>query len=116
VEDLVLVDYLDRETDTARRLHFDRAIIPRATACETAMWQPFDQGRTIGKSGSEMGIILLDEENVDGARIHSRTPQVRHKAGAQQHIRAIPLKSDPNRDAKMNATIQMINEFVEQYP
>jgi hypothetical protein len=31
-------------------------------------------------------------------------------------IRAIPLKSDPNRDAKMKTTIQMINEFVEQYP
>jgi hypothetical protein len=33
------------------------------------MWQSFDQGRTIGKSGSEMGVILLDEEHADGARI-----------------------------------------------
>jgi hypothetical protein len=150
VEYLVLVDYLDRETDTARRLHLDRPIIPRATACETAMWQPFDQGRTIGKSGSEMGIILLDEENVDGARItlerrrfwsrrapfaitcgiYGRMVHTRFFANEQDArrdyedmnqalnsiIRAIPLKSDPNRDAKMNATIQMINEFVEQYP
>jgi hypothetical protein len=33
------------------------------------MWQSFDQGRTIGKSGSETGVILLDEEHADGARI-----------------------------------------------
>jgi hypothetical protein len=33
------------------------------------MWQPFDNGRMMAKSGSEMGIIPLDEENIDGARI-----------------------------------------------
>jgi hypothetical protein len=33
------------------------------------MWQSFDKGRTIGKSGSETGVILLDEEHADGARI-----------------------------------------------
>ena len=36
---------------------------------ETAVWQSFDQGRTIGKSGSETGVILLDEEHADRARI-----------------------------------------------
>lgn len=33
------------------------------------MWLSFDGGRTIGKSGSETGAILLDEEHADGARI-----------------------------------------------
>jgi hypothetical protein len=33
------------------------------------MWQSFAEGRTIGKSGSEAGVILLDEEHADGARI-----------------------------------------------
>jgi hypothetical protein len=33
------------------------------------MWQSFDQGRTIGKSGSETAVILLDEEHDEGARI-----------------------------------------------
>ncbi|MGJ5140842.1 hypothetical protein ACQR1V_22855 [Bradyrhizobium oligotrophicum] len=33
------------------------------------MWQPFVQGRTIGQSGSEAGVILLDEEHCEGARI-----------------------------------------------
>jgi hypothetical protein len=32
-------------------------------------WHPFDAGRTLGQSGSEDGIILLDEEHSDGARI-----------------------------------------------
>jgi hypothetical protein len=33
------------------------------------MWQSFAKGRTIGKSGSEAGVILLDEEHAEGARI-----------------------------------------------
>lgn len=33
------------------------------------MWLSFDRGRTIGKSGSETGAILLDEEHANGARI-----------------------------------------------
>lgn len=32
-------------------------------------WHPFDDGRTIGGTGSEEGRILRDEEHRDGARI-----------------------------------------------
>lgn len=32
-------------------------------------WHPFDQGSTIGTQGSESGVIVLDEEHPDGARI-----------------------------------------------
>ena len=34
-----------------------------------AMWQPFDNGSSIGKLGSENGTIVCDEEHIDGARI-----------------------------------------------
>lgn len=33
------------------------------------MWDQFDNGRSIGRNGSENGIIVLDEEHSDGARI-----------------------------------------------
>jgi hypothetical protein len=32
-------------------------------------WQPYEQGQTIGTSGSEHGVILRDEEYNGGARI-----------------------------------------------
>jgi hypothetical protein len=33
------------------------------------MWQPFDEGKTIGQPGSEEGVILRDDEHSLGARI-----------------------------------------------
>jgi hypothetical protein len=33
------------------------------------LWQSFDNGRTIGKSGSEAAVILLDETHLGSARI-----------------------------------------------
>jgi len=32
-------------------------------------WHNFDKGRTLGKKGSEHGIIITDMENINGARI-----------------------------------------------
>lgn len=32
-------------------------------------WQPFEAGKTLNKTGSEGGIIILDEEYENGARI-----------------------------------------------
>ena len=32
-------------------------------------WYPFEEGRTVGTTGSERGVILQDEEYVRGARI-----------------------------------------------
>jgi hypothetical protein len=34
-----------------------------------SQWYPFQDGATIGKRGSESGVILRDEEHPDGARI-----------------------------------------------
>jgi hypothetical protein len=110
------------------------------------VWQSFDKGRTIGKSGSETGIILLDEEHVDGARItlerdgytpfaitcgiydwtvhtrffaneeDARRAYEDMKQALDSIIRSIPLKSDPDFDPKTKATTRMIREFVERYP
>lgn len=33
------------------------------------MWNPFDEGKSIGRRGSEEGIIIRDEEQGDGSRI-----------------------------------------------
>lgn len=33
------------------------------------MWQPFEEGRTIGQTGTEGGVILDDDEHDGGARI-----------------------------------------------
>ncbi|MGD0641342.1 MAG: hypothetical protein ABSC22_11400 [Roseiarcus sp.] len=32
-------------------------------------WRAFDDGRTIGQLGSEVGVIMRDDEHDDGARI-----------------------------------------------
>lgn len=110
------------------------------------MWQSFDKGLTIGKTGSETGIILLDEEHVDGARItlerdghrpfaitcgiygwmvHTRfflnEDDVRRdyelmKQALDPIVRSIPLRSDPDDRDKMKAIVRMIHEFVECFP
>src|SRR5215471_20119996 len=36
---------------------------------ERSAWYPFDQGSTIGQSGSEDGVIVRDDEHPVGARI-----------------------------------------------
>jgi hypothetical protein len=120
-----------------------RSILAFAVSREAAMWQSFDKGRTIGATGSESGIILLDEEHADGARItlerdghtpfaitcgiygwmvHTRFFDNEEDAGRAYEymkqalnsiIQSIPLNSDPDRDAKMEATTRMISEFVE---
>jgi hypothetical protein len=33
------------------------------------MWQPYEEGRTIGQTGTEGGVIIHDEEHHGGARI-----------------------------------------------
>src|SRR5918998_1745981 len=40
-----------------------------ATRSKSISWTSLDNGASIGQRGSENGIILRDEEHVDGARI-----------------------------------------------
>lgn len=109
------------------------------------MWQSFDEGRTIGESGSETGVILHDEEHVDGARItlecegytpfaitcgiygwmvHTRSfaneEEARQAYEDMKHslesiIQSIPLENEPDFDARTEATTRMIAAFVERY-
>jgi hypothetical protein len=39
------------------------------SVARTPGWEPFRTGTTLGEAGSEAGVILRDEEHVDGARI-----------------------------------------------
>lgn len=32
-------------------------------------WQPYENGATLGKTGSEGGVIIRDDEHIDGARL-----------------------------------------------
>jgi L-asparaginase II len=32
-------------------------------------WQSFEEGNTIGKTGNEGGVIIIDQEHIDGARL-----------------------------------------------
>jgi hypothetical protein len=109
-------------------------------------WYAFDGGRTIGTPGSERGVILADDEHDDGARIslerggtapfaitcgiygwmlHTRwfddEAQARRDFDAMKQAlgaiaRAIPMKSDPDVDARTDATLTAIAEFVERFP
>jgi len=59
------------------------AMIPRRKG-----WKPFDSGRQPRRPGSEGGVILLDDEHVDGARITIE----RGGAGALlDHVRRLRL-------------------------
>jgi hypothetical protein len=40
-------------------------------------WKPFRDGTTLGEMGSEAGVILRDEEHVEGARITLERPEPR---------------------------------------
>lgn len=108
-------------------------------------WQPFENGKTIGLTGSENGVIILDEE-VNGARItierlgfppysitcgiygwmfHTRffssETEARNeledmKAALSQIVNHIPNEDDPEADIKEHIVIQMMHDFVERFP
>ena len=52
----------------------DRAFVPPT---EDSKWRLYDEGRTIGRTGSEDGTIIRDEEHIDGALI-TLERQARH--------------------------------------
>jgi len=117
---------------------------------ETGEWQgewlPFDDGASIGETGSE-GVVLRDEEYGGGARItlerdgfaapfsitcgvygwlvHTRFfaagwEAEREYAAMKPELAAIvdlaPLIDDPDVDAKMDAVVAAIGRFVDEFP
>lgn len=110
------------------------------------MWHQFNDGKSLGQRGSENGIIIRDEEHLDGSRItlerdgytpfaitcgiygwmvHTRFfPNEEEaqqafnemKGSLGEILEQIPLADDPEVTAKMDEASQAISNFVEQYP
>jgi hypothetical protein len=108
-------------------------------------WQPFENGATIGRTGSEGGLITLDEEHSGGARItvergclrapfaitcgiygwlvHTRfladEESVQHAAAGMKPALAkilALLPDDDDPDPAYDAVTEAIAAFVEQFP
>jgi hypothetical protein len=109
------------------------------------MWQPFDNGATIGQRGSEDGVVLRDEEHDLGARItlerdcshgvpfavtcgiygwffHTRFLGSEAEAefpAMLDELTAIldivPRAGDPSAHAKMGAVSEAISGFVSRF-
>jgi hypothetical protein len=109
-------------------------------------WHPFHDGETIGTRGSEAGIILRDEEHDFGARItverdghspfaitcgiygwmvHTRffsseaeadDEYSRMKVDLDGILNLIPDTTDPELEAKEDAVVKAIKDFVERFP
>lgn len=110
------------------------------------MWQPFDNGATVGQRGSENGVIVRDEEYCSGARLtlerdcchripiavtcgiygwffHTRflgsEAQVEFRAmleGLAEIFNRIPDVDDPDADTKIEVVRDAIDAFVSRFP
>jgi len=109
-------------------------------------WLPFEDGTSIGLTGSE-GVILRDDDyrgearitlerdshaapfaitcGVYGWMVHTRffdvLPEAEREYAAMQPelaalVELIPFTSDPDFDAKMDAVIVAIHRFVDRFP
>ncbi|GAB4092803.1 hypothetical protein [Flaviaesturariibacter terrae] len=59
----------DPRASTSTGAAATRREAPAVALLELPGWQPYDNGQTIGRAGSEGGTILCDLENASGARI-----------------------------------------------
>ena len=110
-----------------------------------AEWYPFDGGQTVGQLGLEGGIILRDEEHMDGARItlerggrapfsitcgvygwmvhtrffsdesEARTEFESMKVALARILDIIPLVEEAD-DEKLAAVSDAISNFIERFP
>jgi hypothetical protein len=109
------------------------------------MWRPFDDGVTVGRLGSEGGIIVRDEEHVLGARatleqgssnapwavacgvygwfFHTRFLGSEAEAefpamldGLAGILDLIPGRDDPGTESKFTAVNERIHEFISCFP
>jgi hypothetical protein len=109
-------------------------------------WSPYERGESIGRSGSEHGVIMLDDEHSDGARItlerdgatapfavncgisgwpfvHTRF--FRAEEGAKEAFQSMKkalahiLQLIPDKayfDRDQATVIQVMHDFVERFP
>ncbi len=109
------------------------------------MWRPFDDGVTVGRLGSEGGIIVRDEEHALGARItlerncsnapwtvtcgvygwffHTRflSSETEGEFPAMLDAMAaileiLPGIDESDADARRSAVVEKIDEFVSRFP
>ncbi len=85
------------------------------------MWQPFNEGKTIGAVGSENGTIVLDDEHSLGARItlerETRTAPFAITCGIYEllvHTRFFSHKEDAA--AQFEAMKIALAEIIESIP
>ncbi|HEX7958144.1 MAG TPA: hypothetical protein VF508_14445 [Pyrinomonadaceae bacterium] len=109
-------------------------------------WYQFDEGRSIGQTGSEGGIILRDEEHPYGSRItlerggyrpfsitcgiygwmvHTRffsdeaeaqSAFEKMKLGLVNILNIIPLVSEADDHDKSEAASDAMTDFIERFP
>jgi hypothetical protein len=109
-------------------------------------WYPFDDGRSIGRKGSEGGVTLRDDEHPDGSRItlerggyapfsitcgvygwmvHTRFFETEAEAwnafeemklGLVNILNIIPLVSEADDDTKVEAVSDALTDFIERFP
>jgi len=86
-------------------------------------WDHFEKGKTIGKKGSEEGIILIDLENIHGARItveqvDSPTPRFAITFGIYGLLFHTHFKTTPEEVeqtiAWLKSTINKVFDMYEQ--
>jgi len=110
-----------------------------------ATWHSYDGGRSIGQQGSEKGIILRDEEHVEGARVtlerdgytpfaitsgiygwmvhtcfFSKEEEAQKmfeemKLALADILSLIPYANDPELERKMHTATDAIRKFVDQF-
>jgi hypothetical protein len=111
----------------------------------TEMWRQFNKGQSIGERGSELGIIIRDEEHDDGARVtlerggytpfsitcgiygwmaHTAFFASEHaaqktferiKIEIENILSLIPTVNDPEADAKSDAVSNAIVALVSKF-
>lgn len=111
----------------------------------TGVWNPFDNGTTLGQPGSEGGVTVRDEEHEAGARaslerdcesapwtvtcgiygwfFHTRFLGSEAEAefpamldGLTAILDIVPMVDDPECDAKMRVVGEAISDFVARFP
>ncbi|NLF76561.1 MAG: hypothetical protein GX573_12765 [Chloroflexi bacterium] len=111
-----------------------------------AVWKAYKEGITVGQGGTENGVIILDDEHIEGARItlerdgytpfaitcgiygwfvHTRFFGMETKARQafedmkrelDRILGLIPDRGDPEAETKLPVVIDAITDFVAQFP
>jgi len=109
-------------------------------------WHAYENGQTLGETGTEQGVIVRDEEHAEGARITLERDgdfpyaitcgiygwyvhtcyfgaelEAEQAFGAMQRelahiLTLIPLESDPDAESKLAAVYDAFAAFTKEFP